>query len=189
MSTDDARLEALFAKYGKRLIGRLMAAGWPEQEAKDAAQEGLIETWKRLDTIAPGAEWAYMLAAATSRAYNVLRNRTAQKRDITKISPKDLIPAPPPSAEAALIEEQERAASNAAFLAAFRELPEETRLCITLRRQGLSNNEVAEKLGTTMLSVQSRLKRAAKHFRERITVPPRGLDWLDQSGDDDADAE
>jgi RNA polymerase sigma-70 factor (ECF subfamily) len=189
MSTDDARLEALFAKYRKRLVSRLMAARWSPQEAEDAAQEGLIETWKRLDTIAPGAEWTYMLTAARNRAKNVLRNRTARKRDVTKISPEDLILLPPPSAEAALIEEQERAAFNAAFLAAFRELPEETRLCITLRRHGLSNDEVAEKLGTTMLSVQSRLKRAAKHFRERITNPPQGLDWLDQTGDDDDNAE
>ncbi|HEX9982263.1 MAG TPA: RNA polymerase sigma factor [Thermoanaerobaculia bacterium] len=189
MSTDDARFEALFAKYGKRLAGRLRAAGWPEQEAEDAAQEGLIETWKRLDTIAPGAEWAYMLTAARSRASNAQRKLATKKRSDKDVSPKDLEPPPPPSAEAALIEEQERAAFNAAFLAAFGELPLETQLCITLRRRGFSNNEVAEKLDTTMLSVQSRLKRAAKHFRERIANPPRGLDWLDQTGDDDDDAE
>jgi RNA polymerase sigma factor (sigma-70 family) len=182
---DDDRVSLLFGHW-KRLVADLTRFGCSEEDARDFAQHALIETWKRLDSISPGAEWTYMRTAARHRAINEATRRpsNAALDDVpTAMADRS------PSAEATLIARQELERFASDFSAAFHELPHETRLCVVLKSRNYSFKEIAAKLGLSWMAVQSRLHRATKHFRKRLGEPPPGIDWIELPGGNDDDDE
>ena len=157
------RLLELFGRY-KRLVGDLTRFGMPPQVAEDAAQEAMIETWKRFGQIAPAADWSYARATAFHRAINqVQRIRPTDPLDEQRGSEDR-------SVEARLIEEQERARIRRRFDAAMRELSDETRYCLVLKGRGLRSKEMARLLGLDATAVRSRISRAIQLLAARMTA-------------------
>lgn len=185
MSKDD-RINELFDRYHRALVKTLIKFGRNEEDARDLAQETFIHTWKHLDGVTPAAEWSYLRTAAVRRAINQVRDRGALRRgnEIAMATPDLKRPDEAASVETALIDREQRRRFQERFNAALAELPEESRLCVALKRQGLTYTEIAERLGVEMTAVQSRLHRVTKHLRQRVGEPPRDLDWLESSGEE-----
>lgn len=80
MSDVNRRFDELCRQYTKRLVRELVRFGCLEQDARELAQEALFATWKHLDTIEAGAEWAYVKTAAHRLAINRNRDENTQRR-------------------------------------------------------------------------------------------------------------
>jgi RNA polymerase sigma factor (sigma-70 family) len=185
MNSGDDRLNDLF-RHRDRLVRDLERFGRSRQDAQDLAQEALMYTWTRIDNVKPGAEWVYVRTAARHRAINqATRNPVEVSFDEAHCPEAD----EEPTVEQRLIARQERARFREQFDAAQNELPQETRLCVVLRRRGSSYKQIASLLRTSVAAVQSRLHRAIEHFRERVGVPPEGIHWLELAGENDHDHE
>jgi RNA polymerase sigma-70 factor (ECF subfamily) len=184
MGRDD-RINELFDRYHRPLVKTLIKFGRNEEDARDLAQETFIHTWKHLTGITPAAEWSYLRTAALRRAMNQVRGRKALKRgtEVALATPDYKKRDDSASVETTLIDREQRGDFQQRFSAALAELPEESRLCLALKRQGLTYNEIAQRLGVEMTAVQSRLHRVTKHLRERVGEPPRDLDWLETGGE------
>jgi RNA polymerase sigma factor (sigma-70 family) len=187
MSHDPTRLERL-AKAVQSVIRELVRSGHRAEDAPDVAQEALIETWKRLDKIAPGAEEAYLHRAARNRGRNYIRTNTTAKRggglggaleDDTDAVDQAL------SIEDLLVQEEAVAAFHARVAEVMALLPEETRLCLILRKRGASYLEIAQTLGCTAQSARTRVSRGSAFLRERVGPPPAGVSWAQIGGGDD----
>lgn len=191
MSDVNGRFDDLCNQYTKRLVYELVRFGCLEQDARELAQDALFATWKHLDTIAPGAEWAYARTAAHRLAMN--RNRdehTIRRGGGANVSLEAIGGIPideSASIEERLIRTEQKERFRRDFLAALEELSEETRLCLVLRRRGCSPREIAKSLGINGTAVRSRLARAAKHLRERVGAPPKGLSWAELAGEHNDD--
>ncbi|HEV7766112.1 MAG TPA: sigma-70 family RNA polymerase sigma factor [Thermoanaerobaculia bacterium] len=182
-----SRIDELYARYRKPLIGRLIGFGQREDEAADIAQETLIATWKRLEHIPPDREWPYLVTAA----FNLARKRHTRGKvprhgggKLTNLEDEHDAVDKSPSIESDLIEGEEIRRFRAAFSAAMAELPPETRQAFALRRRGLESKEIAELLGLNEHAVRSRVTRACRILRRRLSPPP-GVPWTELLGDDD----
>jgi RNA polymerase sigma-70 factor (ECF subfamily) len=173
-----SRLDDLYARYLRPLIEVVKNRGASEDDAQDIAQETLIETWKRLDHVAPDKERAYLMVAALNRA----KKRFSRARPTTSLDGFD---GQAPSAEKDVIEKQETARFHDRFKAAMRQLPPETQKALYLRAQGLGSKEIAQKLELTDQAVRTRLSRAFERIREQVGDPPSGVEWMSLPGDHD----
>lgn len=176
-----SRLDDLYARYLEALTRTVIGFGASVDDAKDIAQETLIATWKRLEHVAPGAEWAYLRVAARNRHLR----RVEQHANLQPFGPDDDTIDRKPSPETEVIEKQEAALFNERFRAAMRELSPDTQQAIALRGQGLGSKEIARKLGLTDQAVRTRLSRAFELIRARAGDPPAGVAWMRLPGDED----
>ncbi|HEX6099179.1 MAG TPA: RNA polymerase sigma factor [Thermoanaerobaculia bacterium] len=176
-----SRLDDLYARHLQPLTKKLIGFGQSEQDAEDIAQETLIATWKRLDHVAPEAEWRYLVVAA----FNLARKLATRRRPLTSLEATPDASDETSSAEQTLIERQETEQFQTRFLAVMRELTPETQQAIFLRAQGLRSKEIASKLGLTDQAVRSRLSRAFELIRARAGEPPADVRWMSLFGDHD----
>lgn len=176
-----SRLDDLYARYLTPLTMTVIGFGTSEDDAKDIAQETLIATWKRLEHVAPEAEWAYLRVAARHRYLRRIEQHGRQQ----PLEPAHDAPDKAPSPETEVIEKEEAALFHERFKAAMRELPSDTRQAVVLRSRGLGSKEIAQKLGLTDQAVRTRLSRAFELIRERVGTPPAGVAWMRLPGDHD----
>lgn len=189
MSDGNGRFDDLCARYTEPLVRELMRFGCLEQDARDVAQEALLATWKRIEWIAPGAEWIYLKTAAHRRAINRNRDEQAVIRgggaNVSLEALGGVMIDRSATAEAQLIAREEAERFRRRFDTAFAELAPESRLCLILRRRGHSPAEVAKQLGLSGTAVRSRLMRATRQLRERVGPPPHDVEWAELTGDND----
>jgi RNA polymerase sigma-70 factor (ECF subfamily) len=150
------RISELFRRW-KTLLGALRRFGLGEADAEEVAQQTLFETWRRIDQIKPGGEWAYWWTAAHNRGRSlVTRTRTGD--------PLSEVKAESRSAEEALIAEETEAAVHEALSM----LDAMTREFLIMKSNGYTYREIAAVTGTTWTAVQSRIHRGIVHLRERL---------------------
>ena len=177
MDDDTERFEEL-CRYRERLEHFLVHFGRSPEDARDLAQDVLIDTNKHIDRVPHGYEWAYLRVAARNHAIN---QATRTKVDATlAVEYAD----PARSAEERLIVEQESRRFRERFHAAFSELSADSQQVVVLRSRGFSGDEIAKSLDLHPTAVRSRQSRAAKHLRERVGVPPAGVTWAELIGDE-----
>lgn len=193
MNDRNRRYDELCAKYTKRLIAALVGFGRTPQDAADIAQEVLVEMWKHIDNVKPGAEWPYLKTAAFRRGRNQVRHGNALRRgggnNVSLEAVGGAIRDESASTEKRLIDNEESRRFSRDFHTAMSELPQETQLCVVLRSRGYGPNEIAKHLGTTSDVVRSRLKRAFKYLREHVAAPPHDVKWTEFSVENDDDHE
>lgn len=150
------RISELFRRW-KTLVAALRRFGLAEADAEEVAQQTLFETWKRIDQIKPGGEWAYWWTAAHNRARNhATRTRTGD--------PLSEVKAESRSAEEALI----AAETETAVHEALSTLDAMTREFLVMKSNGYTYKEIAAANSTTWMAVQSRIHRGIFHLRERL---------------------
>lgn len=183
-----SRIDELYARYRDALVKKLVQFGQRLEDAEDIAQETLIATWKRLDELRPGEEWVYLKVAAHNNAHKRFRRANVPRRGgglLTPLENEHDAEDGSPTAEAELIKRQEIAAFRARFNTVITQFPPETQQALVLRRQGRNSEQIAQTLGLTDQAVRTRLSRAMAIIRERVGVPPAGVDWADLGDDDD----
>ena len=172
---DSAAFDALVRKYQHRitaLIGRYIP-DW--SECQDVAQETFIRAYRALPNFRGDVQfytWLHRIAVNTAKNYLVAQNRRPPTDDVdagdaeqfdtgTRLRDTDT-----PEHEL-LRQEIERT-----VMRVVESLPEELRAAITLREvDGLSYDEIAQKMGCPIGTVRSRIFRA----REAIDAELRPL--------------
>lgn len=172
---DSAAFDALVRKYQHRitsLIGRYVP-DW--SECQDVAQETFIRAYRALGSFRGDAQfytWLHRIAVNTAKNHLVSQNRRPPTDDVDATDAEQydtgsrLRVTDTPEHEL-LRQEIERT-----VMRAVEALPEELRTAITLREMdGLSYDEIAERMACPIGTVRSRIFRA----REAIDVQLRPL--------------
>jgi RNA polymerase sigma-70 factor, ECF subfamily len=162
---DQAAFDTVFRAHYAHLVAFGQGLLRDRAAAEDAAQDVMLELWRRREEIAITESLrAYLLRATRNRALNQLRHANVAMR-----------------AEPHLVSEESVNATGAsqlvagelrdALAAAVSELPPACREVFELSRgQGLRYAEIASTLGISVKTVESQMGKALKHLRSRLAA-------------------
>ena len=177
---DSAAFDVLVRKYQHRVIGLIGRYVHDWSECQDIAQEVFMRAYRALGNFRGDAQfstWLHRIAVNTAKNHLVAQNRRPPTDDIDVMDAEQFDPSfrlrdtDTPEHEL-LRQEVERTVMDAV-----NRLPGELRDAITLREvEGLSYDEIAERMGCPIGTVRSRIFRA----REAIDAQLKPL--LDTDG-------
>ena len=161
---DRAAFSELFVRYAGRIKAFLMRAGAAADEADEAVQEVMVTLWRRAETYDPAK------AAARSWIYTIARNKRIDlirraKRPEPDAQDPMFKPEPEKSAESNLAGAERDNRVRAALSALSEDQLTVVRLAFFT---GLSHGEIAERLGTPLGTVKSRLRLAFRRLRDEL---------------------
>ena len=143
-------LEALYAECYRPLVGFLARRVDRVGRAEELAQEAFVRAIEHR----PEQPRSWLFAVAANLARDELRRRGIRRRHLSLVRKQDIPTAPSPDAET---EQRQRRAS---LHAALRMLSERDREALLLKEDGLSYDEIAERLQLAWGSVGTTLARA-----------------------------
>lgn len=159
---------ALFRRYCKvvyRLSHHLVGCN----DADDLLQDGFVAAFAQLDRLREPKAFSVWLSAIVVRtAHKCLRRRQLLERlGLRRRTPVEIdflaSRAAPP----------EIAAEVRRIYAVVKRMPEEARLALQLRRiEGLSLNEIAEKMDRSLATIKRRLAQAQEIMNKKLADPP-----------------
>ena len=158
--------DAIFrAHYAHLVVVRAGPSPRPVAPAEDAAQEVMLELWRRRTDVAITESLrAYLLRATRNRALNQLRHANVQKRAEPHLVGDDSVTATGAS-------ELVATELKSAIVEAIAELPPACREVFELSRgRGLRYAEIASTLGISVKTVESQMGKALKHLRTRLAA-------------------
>lgn len=151
---DDRAFEALMRRHERSVLGlctRLLGSGG---EAEEAAQDVFFRFYRALgqfDAERAVEPWLFRIA------WNACRDRLRRRRPSVELT--DGVALVPARAEWGLVLAELRQAME--------RLPDKERSALLLREvDGLETEEVAERLGTSVVTVRSQISRARARLRE-----------------------
>lgn len=162
---DEAALGALYDRYNSILLGLLLRILHSRSEAEDVLQEVFLQIWQRAANFdeARGRGFTWMVTLARSRAIDRLRSlQSRQRADDTALrdTPEQLGDA---SDDAYHAEQRE------IVRAALAEIPEEQRRALLLAYfEGLTQSEIAARLGQPLGTVKTRMRSGMTKLRELL---------------------
>lgn len=169
---DNAAFDLLVLKYQHRITALISRYINDWSECQDVAQDAFIRAFRALPNFRGDAQfytWLYKIAVNTAKNHLVARNRRPPTDDIDAgdaeqyASGERLRETSTPEHEA-LRDEIERMVMRTVDA-----LPEELRVAITLREvEGLSYEEIAERMGCPIGTVRSRIFRAREAIDTNI---------------------
>ena len=161
---DKSAFRTLYERYAGRIKGAMLKSGARNDEADEAAQEAMLAIWRKADTFdparAPASAWIFTIAR--NRRIDMIRRQSRPLPD-----PEDPLYTPdppvPPEAEVAA------ARRDARVREALINLSEDQRMAVHLAfYEGLSQSEVAERIGSPIGTVKSRLRLAVGKLRAAL---------------------
>ncbi|MGC4071440.1 MAG: RNA polymerase sigma factor [Nibricoccus sp.] len=139
-------------------------------EAQDVAHDAYLRTYEAMREKDVAQPKAFLFTTARRLALN-FRMRRASRMQPEENAVLDCAAADQPDVAEAIMAEQERAALEAAIAG----LPEGCREVLVLRnRDGLSHQEIADRLGIARSSVEKHPARALRLLREAMTEKKAG---------------
>jgi RNA polymerase sigma-70 factor (ECF subfamily) len=185
-------LAVLYDRHGGAVFRAALRTSRDQSIAAEVVQETFLALWNRAELFDPsrGALAAWLLTIARNRALDRLRYASRHDRaasfssfgadDSMDASTTEWLAAsgepiamagPEPGPEAALSSKENRRAVAEAVSS----LPPIERSVILLAYDGgLSQAEIADRLGWPIGTVKTRTRRALRHLRDRLEAPPRG---------------
>lgn len=167
---DTERFGVLVDRY-KNLVNSFIAARVAHAEVDDLAQDTFLRAFRMLATLrepAAFSSWLLGIASHVCVDWHRSRRHLGSLDDDSALEPEAsavLNRAPPPSPDAAA-EHQE---ATRLLLESLDRLPEAYRVTLVLKHMdGLSCQEIADRLGLAIGTVTSRLTRAYKLLRDRL---------------------
>ena len=161
---DHSAFEQLVLKYQDRIYNLCRYMLQDAEDARDAAQDTFLKAYAALKTFAPHASlytWLYRITVNTCLDYGK-KSRPEPFEDDSAI---DNLPSTQPSPER-LYQSKETACL---IEGAIRKLNHKLRAAIVLKEiQGLSYEEIADALGTSVGTVKSRISRAREELRRLL---------------------
>jgi RNA polymerase sigma factor (sigma-70 family) len=162
-SSDDQALAELYDRFGGVAYGLALRILRDESLAQDAVQEAFLAAWRTAVAYDParGKASTWLLTLVHRRAVDLVRREDRRRSD-------QLESAPPAAAESidetAAVREQRRAVQ-----AALAQLPSEQREALELAYYGgLTQSELADRLGVPLGTVKSRMFAALGRLRELL---------------------
>jgi RNA polymerase sigma-70 factor (ECF subfamily) len=154
----------VFVRFFPRLTSYFRSFGFSPSDAEDLSQGTLLNVYKTWeDYRGEGSLDAWIFAAARNMAYDEWRRRARSKDGG---APEETIPDSGPSVEelASGREDLSRAVE------ALRSLPAGMRACLLLQvQEGLSYQEIAERLSLSAHTVKVQIWNARRRLRERLS--------------------
>lgn len=150
----------------RRYLATILGNG---HEAQDIAHDAYVKTYQAMHAHPVEKPQAFLFVTARRLALNY-RMRRGDRMQPTESDKLETNPAPAPdAAEIAAVREEE-----AALEKAIRTLPPGCREVLLLRNlEGLSHEEIAQRLGISRSGVEKHLSRALRLLREQMR-PPAG---------------
>lgn len=162
---DPAAIEELHDRFGGLVFGYLVRALGDRGAAEDVHQQVFLEVWQRGRSFDPGrgSVGTWIMTIARSRAIDQLRRRVPEPQD--------------PAAALALIDDPSQDAVAELFdqwwlAAVLAELPPQEQRVLRMRfADGLTQSEIAERLGTPLGTVKSWMARGLDQLRATMERP------------------
>ncbi len=168
---DADAFDAIFRSLYPQLVG--LAEGMLRQRAvaEETVQDVMLELWRRRESLTLEESLrAYLFRAVRNRALNHLRHEKVERRGEPFAASE---PSSPPSAQAALEDEE----IDAALREAVGALPERCREVFELSRvRGLRYAEIAAAMGISVKTVEAQMGKALRLLRERLAPWLPGAD-------------
>ncbi|MES2673365.1 MAG: RNA polymerase sigma factor RpoE [Pseudomonadota bacterium] len=169
---DKRAFDLLVLKYQHKIFAVISRFIRDHSEVQDVAQDAFIKAYKALPNFRGESAfytWMYRIAINTAKNYLVARNRRPPASDL------DVDDAEFYSGNEAMHEMNTpernllRDELQAVIDQAFRDLPEDLRMAVTLREiDGLSYEEIAEAMDCPIGTVRSRIFRAREAIDKKI---------------------
>lgn len=162
---EQAAFDAIFRAHYTHLVAFAHGLLRDRSASEDAAQEVMLELWRRRgEVVITESLRAYLLRATRNRALNQLRHANVQKRAEPHLMSDDAVM---PTGASELVATELRAA----ILEAIAELPPACREVFELSRgRGLRYAEIASTLGISVKTVESQMGKALRHLRVRLAA-------------------
>jgi RNA polymerase sigma-70 factor (ECF subfamily) len=162
---DESALAALYDRYNSILLGLLLRILHSRSEAEDVLQEVFLQIWQRAANFdeARGRGFTWMVTLARSRAIDRLRSlQSRQRADDTAMQN-----APEQSGDAS--DDAYHAEQREIVRTALAEIPEEQRRALLLAYfEGLTQSEIAARLGQPLGTVKTRMRSGMGKLRELL---------------------
>jgi RNA polymerase sigma-70 factor (ECF subfamily) len=162
---DQSAFDSIFRVHYGQLVAFAHGLLRDRAAAEDAAQEVMLELWRRRDELVIQESLrAYLLRATRNRALNQLRHAKVRRRAEPDLMGEDSVAA---SGASQLVAGELRSA----IVAAVAELPPACREVFELSRgHGLRYAEIASTLGISIKTVESQMGKALRHLRDRLAA-------------------
>jgi RNA polymerase sigma-70 factor, ECF subfamily len=165
---DPEALGALYDRYGRLAYSLILRVVRDAGIAEDLVQETFLRVWNRVNGFdaEKGSIGPWLLAVARNRAIDYLRSSSGRERNAYEFEESD---------HPALYTDMERdllISDNARRVKeAMRKLPANHRQALELAYfEGLSQTEMAERMGQPLGTVKTWVRAALKHLRDDLGV-------------------
>lgn len=167
---DTTAFESLYDRYSSTLYALLLRILSNPEDAQEVLQETFVKAWTnaKMFDAARGSEVAWLISIARSRGIDRLRSRKIRgdrENDAGReISIHSAFVESTTGADKA-VQSQE----SSAVRSALSELPEAQRVALELAYfEGMSQSEIAAKLGEPLGTIKTRMQLGMKKLRERL---------------------
>lgn len=164
--------DVLVLKYQHKLVGLISRYVRSHAECEDIAQESFIRAWRAIGSFRGDSAfytWLYKIAVNTAKNHLVAMGRRPPADDIDVDDAVFLADSDRMQDNATPEHELMRQEIEQSVFSTVEALPEELRTAITLREvEGLSYDEIAEKMGCPIGTVRSRIFRAREAIDEKL---------------------
>jgi len=169
---EQSAFDVIFRAHYAHLVGFAQALLRDRSASEDAAQEVMLELWRRRgDVVITESVRAYLLRATRNRALNQLRHANVRKRAEPYLVSDEAVT---PTGAGELVATE----LKLAIVEAIAELPPACREVFELSRgRGLRYAEIAATLGISVKTVESQMGKALRHLRRRLAP------WLSSNGE------
>ena len=169
-SGDATAFEALYDRYASMVYGLLLRILSNPDDAQEVLQETFVKAWSNASMFdaVRGSEAAWLISIARSRGIDKLRSRrlrSDRENDAGReVSIQSSFVERTTGADHAIQSEQRTAVRGA-----LAELPEAQRVALELAYfEGLSQSEIAERLGEPLGTIKTRMQLGMKKLRDRL---------------------
>ncbi len=169
---DESALAALYDRYDSILLGLLLRILHSRAEAEDVLQEVFIQIWQRAANFdeARGRGFTWLVTLARSRAIDRLRSLNSRQR-AADASLREVNGSVGDASEDAYHAEQREIVRDA-----LAQIPEEQRRALLLAYfEGLTQSEIAARLGQPLGTVKTRMRSGMAKLRDLLDQKMLGL--------------
>jgi RNA polymerase sigma-70 factor (ECF subfamily) len=162
---DEAALAQLYDRYDRILFGLLMRILNNREEAEDVLQETFLQVWRKAADFdeSRGRPFTWLVTLARSRGIDRLRTLASRER-VAEAGAREVSEEISDAASDALKSEQRGLVSDA-----LAKLPDEQKRPIMLAYfDGLTQSEIATRLGAPLGTVKTRMRTGMIRLRELL---------------------
>ena len=170
---DEQALAVIYDRYRLILFGLILRILHDRQEAEDVLQETFLQVWRRAGDFdaTRGRAFTWLVTIGRSRALDRLRALGSRARTAEELAAHSAQDQAGDAAEEAARSEQGKIVRQA-----LEELPEEQKRTLFLAYfEGLTQSEIAVRLGDPLGTVKTRMRAGLMKLREVLRQDSRGL--------------